>query len=34
MNTFDFIMLMQKPPLKACVEISDSASGTKSKQCE
>jgi len=35
MNTFDFMMLMlrQKAP-KACVEIVDSATGTRSKQCE
>jgi RHS repeat-associated protein len=34
MNTFDFIMLMLKPPREACVEVSDSSTGTKSKQCE
>jgi RHS repeat-associated protein len=33
MNTFDFIMLMLKEP-KGCVEVADSASGTRSKQCE
>ena len=33
MDTFDFLMLMLRQP-KACVEVSDSATGTKSKQCE
>jgi RHS repeat-associated protein len=35
MNTFDFLMLMlQKQAPKTCVEVVDSATGTRSKQCE
>jgi hypothetical protein len=35
MNAFDFVMLMlrQQQP-KACVEVSDSATGQRSKQCD
>ena len=33
-NTFDWLMLQLKAPLKECVSISDSASGTKSTECK
>jgi hypothetical protein len=33
MNTFDWLYLMLKAPLKACVSVSDSASGSKFGGC-
>jgi RHS repeat-associated protein len=34
MDTFDWLMLQLKAPLKACVTVTDSASGTTSTECQ
>ncbi len=34
MNTFDFVMLQLKAPLKACVSASDSQGNSTGKVCQ